>query len=199
MKICSVDPGLSGAIITFDDKQIVSAKIMPTEKIEIKPAKYVLDLKDGKKQYYKTGSKKGEVKKKLKTPAKYKKELYLPEIYDIFNEADEIIIEQQNPRPGNSAMSSASTMKNFGKLMAIAELSKAKVSYVTPGVWKKYFNLNMSNSERKQLTSTQYKKLSIKKAYELSGYNTTSDGIADAICIGYWYIENKKEKNGNNQ
>ena len=165
---------------------------MPTLKIETKPKREVLDLKDGKKQYYKTGKRAGEVKMKLKSAAKYKTELDIKRIFDIFNEHDVIVLENQNPRPGNSAMSSASTMKNFGKLMAAAELSQAKVVYVQPGVWKKYFDLTVSKEEKKTLKPSDYKKMSIKKAYDLTEWSTSYDGIADAICIGMYHIKSKE-------
>jgi hypothetical protein len=172
---------------------------MPTKRIETKSKIEVLDLKNGKKQYYKTGSKKGQVKKKMKSPAKYKKELHVNVILDMFSEADIIILERQSPRPGNSAGSSFTTGINYGKLIALAELSGAKLEFVAPMVWKKYFNLHMTHIKKKKLTPTEYKKLSIQKAYELSEWNTSYDGIADSICIGHWFCETKlkDEKNDN--
>ena len=167
---------------------------MPTKRIEIKPKREVLDLdystsKSGKKQYVKTGPNKGKVKMKLKSAAKYKKELNVASINVLLSKQDVIIIEQQNPRPGNSAASSASTMKNYGKLLAIAELSEAKVIHLAPGVWKSYFGLDLTPDAKKKITPKEYKDMSIQKAYSLSGWNTSYDGISDAICMLYWYTE----------
>ena len=162
---------------------------MPTIKKEIKPKVEILDLKDGKKQYYKSGPHKGEVKKKMKSPAKYQKDLDIKTIQKLFDEADIVVLENQNPMRGNTAASSATLMKNFGKLLALAELSGALKVIVQPQVWKKHYGLTMSKSKKATLTSSEYKKMSIKKTYELTEWNTSYDGIADAICLGSYVIE----------
>jgi len=192
MQIISIDPGLSGAIALINTKpkvHTVYASIMPIRRIETKPKREVLDLKNGKKQYYKTGSKKDQVKMKLKSSAKHKKELNMELILKMFEEADVIVIERQNPRPGNAAASSFTTGINYGKLLAAAELSEKKIEIIAPQVWKKHFELDIGKQERKKMTPSEYKKMSIQKAYELSEWNTSYDGIADAICIGYYYFE----------
>jgi len=199
MRICSIDPGKTGAICLFvviDSKLHPSPDFqeeMPTVRIQTKAKREVLDLDGTKKQYYKSGSKKGQVKMKLKSPAKYKMELDVFGIYmllvELLEKGDHIVIERQNPRPGNSASSSFTTGINYGKLLALAELSKAELFLVTPGVWKKYFGLDLKPKEKKLLTNTEYKQMSISKAFELSGIKTTKDGIADALCIGYHHFE----------
>ncbi len=171
---------------------------MPTNRILIKPRQVQFDLdysttKSGKKQFIKSGPNKGQVKMKIKSPAKYKHELNIKYLYDLFKAQDVIIIEKQNPQPGNSAVSSASTMRNYGKLLALAELSEAKLVLVAPMTWKKHFGLALSKQERKLMTPKEYKDLSIYKAYELSNFNTSYDGISDAICIGYHYIQTNEE------
>ncbi len=202
MKIASIDPGLTGGIAEFDTsisntinpKGFLGGILMPINRIEIKPKQMQLDLdystsKAGKKQFIKSGLNKGQTKMKLRSPAKYKKELNINVIYNILKEQDIIIIEQQNPRPGNSAASSASTMKNYGKLLALAELSDAKLILVAPMTWKKHLGLDLTPSEKKLITPKEYKNLSITKAYNLSSFNTSYDGISDAICIGYHYLQ----------
>jgi len=171
---------------------------MPTIKIETKPKQMIFDLdystsKAGKKQFIKSGPNKGQPKMKLKSPAKYRKELDTSQLFQIFKKHDIIVIEQQNPRPGNSAVSSASTMKNFGKLLALAEISSFELIIVSPTKWKTHYNLAISRNQKQKLTPKEYKNMSIKKAYELSEWNTSYDGIADAICIGYYYIDNIME------
>ena len=198
MKIVSIDPGKTGSICSFtvnNGKINPNATLnMPVYRIETKPKREVQDLLDGKKQYYKSGSKKGQIKMKLKSAAKYRTELNVIQIHSIFDylePEDVIVIERQNPRPGNSASSSFTTGINYGKLLALAELSEAKIELIAPGVWKKYFGLDLKPAEKKLLTNTQYKQMSIDKAFELSNIQTTKDGIADAICIGYHYYYTK--------
>jgi len=201
MIIANSDPGLSGAIFIMELDDITGTIIsqeairMPIIKHEVKPAKkvFVRDNK-GKKVFYKAGTKAGEPKMKQVSPAKYKTELDVHAIYSIFSTAHIINIELQNPRPGNSAMSSASTMKNYGKMLALAELSQAKLNTIAPSVWKKHFELNLNQLDRSKLTPTEYKKLSIQKAHQLSNINTTHDGIADAICIGHYWLQIIKEQ-----
>ncbi|MCD6435721.1 MAG: hypothetical protein J7L15_04975 [Clostridiales bacterium] len=203
MNILSIDPGLTGGFAEFNSyiakpapnqNKFLSAAIMPTNRILIKPKQMQFDLdysttKSGKKQFIKSGPNKGQPKMKMKSPAKYKKELNIKVLYKLFQEQDVIIIEKQNPQPGNSAASSASTMRNYGKLLALAELSEAKLVLVAPMTWKKHFGLALSKQERKLMTPKEYKDLSIHKAYNLSNFNTSYDGISDAICIGYWYLQ----------
>jgi len=202
MKITSIDPGLTGSIYqcihTGSEIKNESVINMPIIKKEIKSPIYIYDLKDGKKQYYKSGINKGKPKKKLKTKGKYKKELDVELIYNIMINSNHIIIEQQNPRPGTSAMSSATTMKNFGILIGLAKLANIKnnttIHIVQPNVWKKALGLDMSKLDRKKLTQTEYKKISINKAIEFSNLIPKNDGQADAICIGHYIIQKEINK-----
>lgn len=60
--IVSVDPGLAGGLSLFQvqDNKLVACISMPTVKVETKPARYKLDLLNGKKQFIKSGSNKGK-------------------------------------------------------------------------------------------------------------------------------------------
>jgi len=202
VKILSIDPGLTGGLAEFDTNisstinpdGFIGGQIMTTIRIETKAKQMQLDLdysttKTGKKQFIKSGPNKDKVKMKLRSPAKYKNELNIKYLYDLFKAQDIIVIEKQNPQPGNSAASSASTMRNYGKLLALAELSDAKLVLVAPMTWKKHLGLDLTAEERKRITPKEYKDLSIHKAYSMSNFNTSYDGISDAICIGYWYIQ----------
>ena len=202
MNILAIDPGLTGGLAEFNTSiqstinlnGFIGGLAIPTNRIETKAKQIQFDLdysttKTGKKQFIKSGPNKGQVKMKMKSPAKYKNELNIKRLYELFKIQDIIVIEKQNPQPGNSAASSASTMRNYGKLLALAELSEAKLVLVAPMTWKKHFGLALSKTERKLMTPKEYKDLSIAKAYELSKFNTSYDGISDAICIGYWYIQ----------
>jgi len=190
MKIISVDIGIDGAIAVWNNRHFVYTDSMPIKKIETKPKRMVFNLDSkGKKQYYKTGSNIGKPKMKMKSPAKYKRELDVFAIDDLFYNTDIIIIEDQGTSFGNSAKSTRTTSKNYGKILSIAELSGAEIIIVAANTWKTHFKLNLTAAEKKKLTPKEYKNLSIPVAYELSKFKTTKDGIADAILIGYWYIQ----------
>ncbi len=190
MNILGCDIGLDGGFALYENNTFIAGQITPTVRIETKPKIEIFDLdystsKTGKKQYYKSGSRKGEPKMKMKSPAKYKKELNIKAIYDIFKEQDIIIFEDQGTSFGNSARTTKTTARNYGKLLALAELSKAKIVIVQPQTWKKHFKLDMTPSEKKELTYKEYKNISIQKAYDLTEWHTSYDGISDAICILY--------------
>ena len=180
-KIFGVDIGLMGGIsdgLVHND--------MPVIKKEIKSARYVLDLDSkGKKQYYKSGSKKGEVKMKLKTPAKYKTELDLHTINNLFKTANTIVFEKPGISRGNSAASSATTNINYGKLLAVAELCGLNIVTIVPHKWKSDLRLSKSKLE------------SIEMAEKLTGKSFRTnrgrliDGPAEAFLIRYWYIQQK--------
>ena len=169
--------GISDGSIHYD---------MQVIKKEIKPARYILDLDSkGKKQYYKSGSKKGEVKMKLKTPAKYKTELDLHAINDLFKTADTIVFESPGISRGNSAASSATTNINYGKLLAIAELCGSNIVTVVPHKWKSDLGLSKNKMESiemaEELTSKSFR----------TNRGRLIDGPAEAFLIRYWYIQQK--------
>lgn len=183
--IISIDIGISGGITCNDGFNTYSI-LMPTYKVETKPAILVLDLdSNGKKQYYKSGSSKDQVKMKTKTKAKYRNELDVIAIRDIFDIPNAnkvtIVLEEPGKSVGNAAKSTASTHRNYGKLLAIAELSGANVVTVPANKWKKDLGLTSDKLE------------CVKHAELLSGSKFRShrdsllDGQAESFLIGYWY------------
>ena len=142
---------------------------MPVDKIEVKKAKYKLDLLNGKKQFYKSGSQKGQPKMKQISPAEYRTELNLFKIMDIFKESDSenekifVILESPAMSFGNSASSTATTNQNFGKLLAVAELCNLNIFTVPPHKWKKDLNLTKDKEE------------CVKYAEQLSGKSFRTD------------------------
>ena len=182
--IISIDIGLDGGIYKNG-----IAYPMPTTEIILKAPVMMQALdKAGKKVIIKSGPDKGQVKMKIKTPAVTKRELDVFKIQELFesNNNHTIVLELPGNSIGNSARSSSTTDRNFGKLLAIAELSGANVVTVPANQWKKALNLSKEKID------------SINLAEQLSGAlfrspkNKLYDGLAEALLIGYYYSEKIK-------
>lgn len=178
-RVVSIDIGLNGAIFGshLGNKEPIK---MPTIKIETKKPVKVLNLKDGKKQFYKSGPNKGEPIYKIKTPAKYKKELDCKSIYNLLLGSEFIVIESPNHTHG--ARSAATTHKNYGKILALAELVDAEVVIVAASKWKKDLDLPSD------------KEPCVVKAEELSGLSfkkengTLMHDEAESCLLSYWFM-----------
>ena len=159
--------GLAGGLSLFQDNKLVACISMPTVKVETKPARYKLDLLNGKKQFIKSGSNKGKPKMIQVSAAKYDTHLALNEIKDFFSfsepESVAIILEAPAMSFGNSASSTATTNQNFGKLLAVAELCNLNIFTVPPHKWKKDLNLTKDKEE------------CVKYAEQLSGKSFRTD------------------------
>ncbi len=171
--IISIDIGLDGGIYKNG-----IAYPMPTTEIILKAPVMVQALdKSGKKVIIKSGPDKGQVKMKIKTPAVTKRELNVFKIQELFesNDKQTIVLELPGNSIGNSARSSSTTDRNFGKLLAIAELSGANVVTVPANQWKKALGLSKDKID------------SINLAEQLSGAlfrshkNKLYDGLAEAF------------------
>ena len=180
--VLSFDPGLSGAYSRFENGKYVYCEAMPIYKKIIKEKLLQFDLENGKKQVIKSGPNKGNFKMKVRRPEKTKNVLAVSTILDAMKEADIIVIEEQSPRPGNSAGSSFTTGVNYGKLLACAELSEAKIVTTLPRVWKRDMKLSQDKLE------------SIEMAEKLTGkeFRTARGRLlhdhAESCLIGYWYL-----------
>lgn len=189
--IVSADIGLSGGLSLFVNNQLVSCISMPTVKVETKPARYKLDLLNGKKQFIKSGPKKGQAKTVQISAAKHDTHLALNEIKDFFafSEPEKVAIILEAPAMsfGNSASSTATTNQNFGKLLAVAELCNLNIFTVPPHKWKKDLNL------------TKDKEQCVKYAEQLSGKSfrtdrgALKDGPAESMLIGHWFIASQED------
>ena len=185
--IVSVDPGLSGGLSLFKDNQLVACISMPTIKVETKPARYKFDLLNGKKQFIKSGPKKGQAKTVQISAAKYDTHLALNEIKDFFTfsepEKVAIILEAPAMSFGNSASSTATTNQNFGKLLAVAELCNLNIFTVPPHKWKKDLNLTKDKEQ-----CVKYAEQLFNKSFRTQR-NAMLDGPAEASLIGHWFIQ----------
>ena len=185
--IVSVDPGLAGGLSLFLDNKLVACISMPTVKVETKPARYKLDLLNGKKQFIKSGSNKGKPKMIQVSAAKYDTHLALNEIKDFFSFSEPenvaIILEAPAMSFGNSASSTATTNQNFGKLLAVAELCNLNIFTVPPHKWKKDLNL----TKDKELCVSFAEKEFCKKFRTDRG--RLLDGQAESALIGLWFLK----------
>lgn len=183
--LLGVDIGLKGGICLYDQKTTIP---MPILKIETKPAVTVLDLKNGKKQFYKSGPNKDQAKTKIKTPAKFETILDVHEIHNIFSAYYQndtgphtVVFEQPGTSFGNAASSTATVNFNFGQLVAIATLAGCIVKTVPAHKWKKDLNL------------TKDKLQCVEEAEKLSGLSFRTpkgalrDGEAESYLIAHWY------------
>ena len=187
--IVSIDPGLAGGLSLFQDNQLIACISMPTVKVETKPARYKLDLLNGKKQFIKSGQKKGQAKTVQISAAKYDIHLALNEIKDFFSfqepEKVAIILEAPAMSCGNSASSTATTNQNFGKLLAVAELCNLNIFTVTPHKWKKDLNLTKDKEQ-----CVKYAEQLFKKEFKTQR-GKLLDGPAESALIGHWFINSK--------
>lgn len=196
--IVSADIGLSGGLSLFVNNVLVTCISMPTVKVETKPARYKLDLLNGKKQFIKSGPKKGQAKMIQISAAKYDTHLALNKIKDFFtfSEPDGVAIILEAPamscgnlnaKFGNSAKSTATTNQNFGKLLAVAEICNLNIFTVPPHKWKKDLNL------------TKDKEQCVQYAEQLSGKSfrtdrgALKDGPAESMLIGHWFIASQED------
>ena len=172
-------PGLNGGITIVENKQITLLR-MPTITQTTKPAVTVFAKDDkGNKIVYKSGPLKGEYKRIIKTAAKTKKELDVHAIYELLAGADQLAIETPAMSFGNSAKSTASTNKNFGKLLAIAELLNVHITLIPPHVWKKALKLGRDKQEAIAMAEHILKDLPANQ----HSFTSAEDGLAESFLI----------------
>ena len=209
MKILSCDPGLSGGISRFIDGAIQYIGLMPTIRVEVLSKIEQFDLKNGKKQFIKSGPNKGKPKMKLRRAAKYKEVLDMPRIYSLMQNVDVIVIEAQSCRPGNGSAQCASTMTNYGRLLGVAEVANnlygSKLVIANPASWKTDMHITMDKDEKKACGSASLVTLALKakacalakKLFPKYEFKTPKGKLLDGLCestlIGQWYI-NKGNK-----
>ena len=189
--IVSADIGISGGLSLFVNNVLVTCISMPTVKVETKPARYKLDLLNGKKQFIKSGPKKGQAKTVQISAAKHDIHLALNEIKDFFTFSEPenvaIILEAPAMSFGNSASSTATTNQNFGKLLAVAELCNLNIFTVPPHKWKKDLNLTKDKEEcvryAEQLSSKSFR----------TERGALKDGPAESMLIGHWFITSQED------
>jgi len=205
MIVAGCDIGLSGGItIINESRKIINVVPMPIRKIIDKEAITVF-AKDGKnnKIMIKSGPNKGSYKKIIKTPEKSHNELDVHSINDLFKGIDVLQIEQPGITTGNSSRSSSTVARNYGKLLAVAELNNVDIQPIPANKWKKNLNLSKDKSEAIKLAIELLnefrndgwiinifdKKNSTKDNIE---FKSSEDGLAESFLIGYNYLKEKE-------
>lgn len=200
MTIVSIDPGLDGGIAIFEDGKLIEKHSMPTVKIETQAKLEQLDLKHGKKQFIKAGPNKGKPKMKLRRAAKSYKDMNMYQVAVLMEKGDVIVIEHQQPRPGNGSAQCAKTMFNYGRLMGLAYLTNVEIEVVRPQLWKADLHITMTKDEKKVCGSASLVTKTLKaKACSLAKHlypkeefvspkGKLMDGIAESVLIGHHYI-----------
>ena len=193
MNIVSIDFGIKGAYALFVGSKLKEVFFITTKKIQIEPkkTKIVGQYKNGKSKY------------KIIKNAKYKTEIdwlsfkkHLIKLIED-NNVEVVVIESQQGMAGNSARSSTTISKNYGKILdflntltTTQDLFKTKnyikkVIEVSPKKWKNDLNI-LGIKDKKER-----KKASIELAKKL-GYEAKRDDDAEAFLIGYWFLSNNK-------
>lgn len=181
----SIDIGLSGGVAIFTDTAI-HVTAMPVRTIVDKPAVTVFAKdKKGNKVVIKSGSNKGKHRRVIKTAAKTHRELDCRAIHTIMLSADRLLIESPAMSIGNSAKSSATTNRNFGKLLAIAELCELDITIIQPQTWKTALGLGRD----KKVAIAYAERLLTNTSLQVnqSNFKASEDGLAEAICIAYYF------------
>ena len=194
MIYASIDIGLSGGICITTDTTL-HVQLMPTRTIIDKPATTIF-AKDSsnKKILIKSGPNKGEFKRVIRTPAKTHKELDTLAILKLLTPADILLIETPALGIGNASRTTATVNRNYGKLLAIAEILSLHTIPIPPHVWK---GSKTSTEGRTGLNLGRDKSVAISFVEGLLSrstldinqrtFKTSGDGLAESIAILHYY------------
>ena len=194
MTYASIDVGLTGGICIITNNTL-HVQLMPTRTIVDKPATTVF-AKDpsNKKILIKSGPNKGEFKRVIRTPAKTHKELDTLAILKLLTQADILLIETPALGIGNASRTTATVNRNYGKLLAIAEILSLHIIPIPPHVWK---GSKTSPEGRTGLNLGRDKSVAISFVEELLSrsaldinqriFKNSEDGLAESIAIAHYY------------
>ena len=164
MKICSIDPGLSGSIIIYEESNDIDKKY------------HIL-------YNYKIKNDKGKNELDTESIINFLKE-HQPEC---------AIIEQQIAIPQQSAVATGTTMKNYGIFLGILSALNIPYTIVFSRTWMKYFVGKFKYTKELGAKILLDKDESFKDIiYTKRG--KLLDGIVDGILMNIYYRENKEVK-----
>ncbi len=102
---------------------------------------------------------------------------------------DIVVIEKVHSMPKQGVASMFKFGTNYGLLRGIVEGMGIPCVLVTPQTWKKVLNGTKKDKEAAiQFVRMKYPTIKLIP----TGCRVPHDGIADAVCIGDWYINNHK-------
>lgn len=107
---------------------------------------------------------------------------------------DIVYLEQQHPRPGNSASSMFTIGKNYGKLLAIIELYGKPLVIVSPVTWQKGIIIGKRDKNQikdvvAKVITDRYPNCIVHKRTGAIDYNKT-----DALGIAFYGLKKEKVK-----
>lgn len=187
MGLVAIDIGLNGGICTIIDNKLTVTR-MPTRTVIDKPAVTIFARdKAGNKVLIKSGPNKGTYKRIIKTKAKTHRELDCLEIDYLMRHTylATLIIESPAMSIGNSSRSTASTNRNYGKLLALAETNYIDIIPVTPAKWKTALGLGRDKSVAIAFAEDLLSRTTLD--CNQTTFTNSEDGLAEAVCIAYYY------------
>lgn len=168
MKLCSVDPGFSGGVAVWnEDGTLIECIPMPIKEVKV--------------------SKKTRRKIDGVLLSRFLKK------HNITN----AIIEQVHSQPLQGGVGNFSFGENFGNVKGIFECMELEYNEVSPMRWKKRLfgerDKTIAEEDRKkhnkeiaiQFVLDKFPNVELKRTARSKNYH---DGMADAICIGYYYF-----------
>jgi len=176
--IIACDIGKQGAFAVFYNDTLDDVFDMPLKTITLKEATYKYKHKD-KKIVYKSGSKKGERPKVIRTSSKKKTvidfELIKNYMRGLENYGEVIFVAESQFAIAHGK----SIYQNYGEIRGIARCYCDDVVEINPKAWQKHFGYNGSDKERSlKLATTMF-----------DGWDFERHDQAEAALIGQYYME----------
>ena len=105
----------------------------------------------------------------------------------------EVVIEQVNGVPGQSAPAAFNFGRRYGELLGVCIANGIEPVLVAPMIWKGALGLRrgtMTNTEFKTASRELVSKLYPDHAHLFA--RAKDDGSAEAVLIGHWYLHHHK-------
>ena len=180
MVVIACDIGKKGAFSIFNNGVLDDVFNMPLTKIVSREATYKYKYAD-KKIVNKSGAKKGERPRIIRTPSKVKTAIDFNAIRDALkayeNHSEVVFIaEAQFAIAHGKAI-----YQNYGEIRGIARCYCDSVIEIRPQDWQKHFNYDGADKERSMKLS--------KMMFE--GWDFETHDQAESALIGRYYLDNK--------
>ena len=95
-----------------------------------------------------------------------------------------IVVEKQNPRPGNSSRSSTTAAMNWGRLTDVVRLSGVSSVWVAPATWKRDVGCPADKRGAVALASRLVPEGALRFVGPRGGLR---DGMAEAALVALWW------------